>query len=109
MSARLVERDLEGRGHMVICGPGVSILLLACFFTSTFACQRFLHPRFLAGFKVKRVPLDFLNDVFLLHFSFETTQCVFERFAFLQSDFCQRNYTPKPVLCGLVSYCKKGG
>ena len=40
----------------------------------------------------------FFNDVLLLHFPLEATQGVFERFAFLQSDFCQRNYTPKPVL-----------
>ena len=43
--------------------------------------------------------LHFFNDVFLLHFALEATQGVFERFAFLQSDFCQRNYTPKPS-CG---------
>jgi hypothetical protein len=44
------------------------------------------------------VTLDFLNDVLLLHFPLEATQGIFERLAFLQSDFGQRNYTPKPVL-----------
>ena len=39
----------------------------------------------------------FLNDVLLLHLPLKATQGVFERLAFLQSDFCQRNYTPKPV------------
>jgi hypothetical protein len=43
----------------------------------------------------------------LLHLPLEATQGIFQRFAFLQSDFSQRNYTPKPVPCGLVSYCKK--
>jgi hypothetical protein len=42
----------------------------------------------------------------LLHLPLEATQGIFERFAFLQSDFSQLNYTPKPVLSGLVSYCK---
>ena len=51
----------------------------------------------------------FLDDVFLLHFPLEATQDIFQRFAFLQSDFSQRNYTPKPVQLGLVSYCKKAG
>jgi len=32
-----------------------------------------------------------------LHLPLKATQGVFERLAFLQSDFCQRNYTPKPV------------
>lgn len=39
----------------------------------------------------------FFYDVLLLHFPLKATQGVFERLAFLQSDFCQRNYTPKPV------------
>jgi hypothetical protein len=42
----------------------------------------------------------------LLHLPLEASQGVFQRFAFLQSHFCQRNYTPKPVQSGLVFYCK---
>ena len=38
--------------------------------------------------------LDFLNDVFLLNFSLKTAKCVFNRFAFLHSDFSQCLYTP---------------
>jgi hypothetical protein len=48
------------------------------------------------------------NDVLRLDFPLEATQGVFKRLAFLQSDFCQRNYTPKLVLFGLDSYCKYG-
>jgi len=44
------------------------------------------------------VTLHFLDYVLLLHLPLKPTQGVFQRFAFLQSDFCQRNYTPKPVL-----------
>ncbi len=47
----------------------------------------------------------FLDNVFLLHFAFETTQSIFQRLAFLQSNFCQLNYTPKLVLVELVLYC----
>ena len=48
----------------------------------------------------------FLDDVFLLHFTLKAPKCVFEGFSLLQSDFCQRNDTPKPVLSGLIIYCK---
>ena len=39
--------------------------------------------------------LDLLDNIFLLHLALEPAQCIFERFTLLQSDFCQRNYTPK--------------
>ena len=78
--------------------PLILFLLLACFLACAFARQRFLHPLFLAGFQVEGVTFHFFNDVLLLHFPLEATQGVFQGFAFLQSDFCQRNYTPKPVL-----------
>ena len=81
----------------MILGPELSILLLACFLACALACQRLLHPLFLTGLQVKRVTLYFFNDVLLLHLPLEATQGVFKRLAFLQSDFCQRNYTPKPV------------
>jgi hypothetical protein len=41
-----------------------------------------------------------------LHLTLKASECVFEGLSLLQSDFCQRNNTPKPVLCGLVIYCK---
>ena len=41
--------------------------------------------------------LNLLNDVFLLHLALETAQCILKGLTFLQSHFCQRNYTPKPV------------
>jgi hypothetical protein len=52
------------------------------------------------------VALYLLDDVFLLHLTLKASECVFEGLSLLQSDFCQRNNTPKPVLCGLVIYCK---
>jgi hypothetical protein len=41
------------------------------------------------------VALDLLDNVFLLHFALEAAQCILEGFTLLQSDLCQRNYTPK--------------
>ena len=39
------------------------------------------------------MPLDFLDDVFLLHLSLETAKGVFERFALLKLNFSQTKYT----------------
>ena len=76
-------------GPQFVLRPCSLILFLACFLACAFARQCFLDPLLLAGFQVKGVTLDFLNDVLLLHFPLEATQGVLERFAFLQSDFCQ--------------------
>jgi hypothetical protein len=46
------------------------------------------------------VPLDFLDDVFGLHFSLETAERIFQRLAFLNPNFCQRVYTSKPSQWG---------
>jgi hypothetical protein len=35
-----------------------------------------------------------------LHLALEATQRIFERLALLKSNFCQLNYTPKPVPFG---------
>jgi hypothetical protein len=76
MDARLISA-FRRQGHIRICGPDFSILLLACFLACALACKRFLNPLFLAGFQVKRVTLYFFNDVLLLHFPLEATQGVF--------------------------------
>src|SRR6202040_1579596 len=49
--------------------------------------KRFFRPAFFAGFHVEAVLLDFLDDVFLLHFAFETAQSILQRFTFLDDDF----------------------
>jgi hypothetical protein len=72
-----------------------SVLLFPSFFPATLARQCFLHALFLAWFQIKGVALDLLNNVFLLYLALESAQCIFKRLALLQSDFCQRNYTPK--------------
>ena len=77
--------------------PRFSVLLLARLLARALSRQRFLYPFFLAGLQVERVALYLLDDVLLLNLPLETPKSVFERFTFLQSDFCQRNCTPKPV------------
>jgi hypothetical protein len=46
--------------------------------------------------------LDFLDDVFLLHFALETTQCIFQRFTLLDDYFCHFFNSP-PIRFGLVT------
>jgi len=49
--------------------------------------KRFLCPSLLAGLHVKAVLLDFLDDVFLLHFALKAAQCILKRFTLLNDDF----------------------
>jgi hypothetical protein len=65
------------------------ILLLADLLAIAFACQCFLHAFLLAWFQIKGVTLDLLDNVFRLHFAFETAQRIFKGFAFLNSNLCQ--------------------
>jgi hypothetical protein len=48
------------------------------------AGQRLLDAELLAGLQVKRMPLDFANDVFQHHFFLETTERVLQRLAFME-------------------------
>ena len=61
--------------------PGPLLLFFACFLAAPLARQGFFDAPFLAGFQVKGVTLDFLDDVFLLYLSLEATQGVLERLA----------------------------
>src|SRR6266436_2287860 len=99
---------VEGMGPQpdAVAPETISVLLFARFFAGALTRQRFFYTLLFARLQIKRVTLDFLDYVFGLHFSLEATKSVFERLAFLQSDFCQRNYTPKLVLDEPVSYCK---
>ena len=75
-------------------------MLFACFLSAALASQRFFYALFFARLEVKGVTPDLLNNVFLLHFALETTQCIFEGFALLKSYFRQLNCTPEPVPFG---------
>ena len=61
----------------------LSTLLLA----RTFSRQRLLGATTIAWLQIERVLLDILDDIFLLHFSFEAAKRAFDRFAFLNLDF----------------------
>ena len=77
------------------CRTGL-ILLLADLFTSALTSERGFHAFLLTGFQVKGVAFYFFNDVFLLHFAFETAQSVFKGFTLLQSNFRQTDTPPNP-------------
>jgi hypothetical protein len=71
-----------------------SVLFLARLLASALASQRCFHALFLAGFQVKGVALDLLDNVFLLHLALETAQSVLERLALLKSYFRQADTPP---------------
>ena len=73
----------------------ILVLLLTNFLTIALACKRLFHTLLLTWFQIKRVALDFLDDVFRLHFALEAPQCVLKGFAFLYSNLCQEKYTSK--------------
>ena len=106
-SAIFAERREKGKGPHSGGRPCLLLLLFfPSFFPAALACQCFFHTLLLAGFQIEGVPLNLLDDVFLLYFALETAQSIFEGFPLLQSDFRQRNYTPYPVPIGPDSYCK---
>jgi len=82
------------------------VLFLARLLPAALASKGLLHTFLLAGLQVKGVTFHFLDDVFLLHLTFETAKRVLKGLALLKSDFSQRSYTPLLVPIGLVSYGK---
>ena len=57
------------------------------------ASQSFFRATLLTRLQVKRVPLDFFYDVFLLNFPLKTAQRTFKSFSLLQMNFCQLTFT----------------
>ncbi len=53
------------------------ILFFTCFLACPFASKCSLDTLLFAGLQVKGVPLDLLDNVFLLHLAFEAAQGVF--------------------------------
>jgi hypothetical protein len=72
------------------------VLFFARFLAGTFASESSLNTLLLAGLQVKGVALDLLDNVFLLHLTLETTQCVLEGFTLLKPYFCQTDTPPNP-------------
>ena len=73
----------------------ILILLLTDLLAIALACKRLFHALLLTWFQIKRVTLDFLDNVFRLHLALEAPQCVLKGFAFLYSNLCQEKYTSK--------------
>jgi L-threonylcarbamoyladenylate synthase len=63
-----------------------------------FPRQGFFDSSFFPGFQVKRVFLDLLDDVFLLHLALEAAQSIFQRLTILKSHFRQNLNTPVSVV-----------
>src|SRR5262249_15726044 len=57
------------------------------FFPAAFSRQRLFDAFLFAWFQVEGVFLDFLNNIFLLHFAFESPQCILNGFAILNPNF----------------------
>jgi hypothetical protein len=70
------------------------VLFLSCFLAAPFTRERFFHSLLLARLQVRGVTLHFLNDVLLLYLPLEAAKRIFNRFAFLNSNLCQKYYTP---------------
>ena len=68
------------------------IRLSANLFSGPLSSQSLLHAPLLARFQIVGVTLDFLNDVFRLNLALEPTQGILQRFAVMQSNFCQTDH-----------------
>jgi len=68
------------------------IRLSANFFSGPLSSQSLLHAPLLARFQIVGVTLDFPNDIFRLNLALEPTQGILQRFAVLQSNFCQTDH-----------------
>jgi hypothetical protein len=66
-----------------------SILLFTNLLAVAFACECFLHAFLFAWFQVKGVAFHLFDNVFRLHLPLKTTQSILQRFAFLNTYFCQ--------------------
>ena len=71
------------------------VLFLADLLAITFASERFFYTLLLAGLQIKRVALNFLDNVFGLHLTLKAPQGILKGFAFLYSNLCQEKYTSK--------------
>ena len=70
------------------------VLLLTDLLAIALACKRFFHTFLFTGLQIKRVTLDFLDDVFGLHLALKAPQGILKGFAFLYSNLCQKKHLP---------------
>ena len=68
---------------------GELILLATLLLAQSLPRKRFFGPALLARLHIEAVLLDFLDDVFLLHFPLKATECILKRLTLLNDYFCQ--------------------
>jgi hypothetical protein len=76
------------------------VLLLTNLLAIALTCERFFHALLFTRLQIKRVTLDFLDDVFGLHLALKAPQGILKGFAFLYSNLCQEKYTSKQSQLG---------
>ncbi len=90
-----------GSGRRPDCVYGAElVLLLADLLAIALTCERFFHALLFTGLQIKRVTLNFLDNVFGLHLALKTPQGILKGFAFLYSNLCQEKYTSKQSQSG---------
>jgi hypothetical protein len=58
------------------------------FFAIAFTGQRRFQAALFSGWNIEGVPFDFADDVFLLHFAFESAERALQRLVIAEFDFC---------------------
>jgi hypothetical protein len=71
------------------------VLFLADLLAITLTSERFFYALLFARLQIKRVALNFLDNVFGLHLALKAPQGILKGFAFLYSNLCQEKYTSK--------------
>ena len=79
------------------------VLFLADLLAITLTGERFFYALLFARHQIKRVTLNFLDNVFRLYFALKSAQSILKGFAFLYSNLCQEKYTSKRSRNGMLS------
>jgi hypothetical protein len=78
-------------------------LLPTLLLAQTLARQRLFRATLFTRLHVVTVLLDFLDDIFLLHFALEPAQCIFQRLTFLNTDFGHLDFTVLPMHVAMMA------
>jgi hypothetical protein len=76
---------------------GALILLPPLLLSQPLAGKRLFCATLFSRLHVITVLLDFLDDVFLLHFALKAAQRIFQRLTFLNTDFSHLDFTVLPM------------
>jgi hypothetical protein len=95
-----VSSDSKRRRRPAMVAKPELVLLLTDLLAITLASERFFYALLFARFQIKRVTLNFLDNVFRLHLALKAAQSILKGFAFLYSNLCQEKYTSKQSQSG---------